>query len=365
MQAQVGQDSLDFDGQVSGVGSYAPDNALDLFVGVRYIPRISYGFQLDSATAQRIDFEASANVAGSFSSNTFESVQFRGRLAPYRLWARYTRRQFEFRVGLQKIDFGAATLLRPLQWFNEIDPRDPLQLTNGVYGALVRYYFLNNANIWLWGLYGNKKTRGFDAVETNRRIPEYGGRVQLPAPRGEIGVSYHHRTANTQDLSGVQPIDKIPENRIGLDGKWDLGIGLWFEASYVHKARSLGLLTNQALLNVGADYTFGIGNGLNVVLENLILNFSEKNLEWNDPISITAMNVSYPLGLFDNLSWVGTYNWTTRDPSLFVNFQHQFPKITTYIMAFYNPRNQLGIRQNELVNTFAGPGLRLMLVYNN
>jgi hypothetical protein len=365
VQAQVGQDSLDFDGQVSGVGSYAPDNALDLFVGARYIPRLSYGFQLDSATAQRIDFEASALAAGSFSSRAFESGQFRGRVAPYRLWARYTRRQFEFRVGLQKIDFGAATLLRPLQWFNEIDPRDPLQLTNGVYGALVRYYFLNNANLWLWGLYGNEKTRGFDAVETNRRIPEYGGRVQLPTPRGEMGISYHHRTATTQDLPGVEPFEKIPENRIGLDGKWDLGIGLWFEASYIHKARNIGRLTNQALLNVGADYTFGIGNGLNVVMENLILNYSEKNLDWKDPSSITAMHVSYPLGLFDNLSGVATYNWTTRDASLFVNFQHQFPQITTYLMAFYNPRNQLGIRPNELVNTFAGPGLRIMLVYNH
>ena len=58
--------------------------------------------------------------------------------------------------GLQKINFGSATMLRPLMWFDQVDPRDPLQLTDGVWGVLGRYYFLNNANIWLWGLYGNK-----------------------------------------------------------------------------------------------------------------------------------------------------------------------------------------------------------------
>ena len=364
-QAQMGQDSLAFDGQASVVGSFAPDNQLDLFLGGRYIPRLSYGFKLDSAKTKGIDFEASVNISGSLSSNSFESFRSRGRISPYRLWARYTRQQFEFRVGLQKIDFGAATLLRPLQWFNEIDPRDPLQLTNGVYGALARYYFLNNANVWLWALYGNEKTRGFDAVPTNKRIPEYGGRVQLPRERGEIALSYHHRVANTQALSEVEPLGKIPENRIGLDGKWDLGIGLWFEASYIHKSQNIGPLTNQTLLNVGADYTFSIGNGLNVVFENLLLNYSEKNLKMEDPINITALNVSYPLGLLDNLSSVVTYNWTSRDATVFVNFQHQFPKITAYMMAFYNPENQIGIRMNELVNTFAGPGLRLMLVYNH
>ena len=29
----------------------------------------------------------------------------------------------------------------------DIDPRDPLQLTNGVWGLLGRYYFMNNANL--------------------------------------------------------------------------------------------------------------------------------------------------------------------------------------------------------------------------
>jgi len=56
------------------------------------------------------------------------------------MWIRLSTKQFELRAGLQKINFGSATLLRPLMWFDKIDPRDPLQLTDGVYALLARYY---------------------------------------------------------------------------------------------------------------------------------------------------------------------------------------------------------------------------------
>ena len=39
--------------------------------------------------------------------------------------------------------------------------------TNGVNALLGRYYFNNNANIWLWGLYGNEDPRGFDITQSN------------------------------------------------------------------------------------------------------------------------------------------------------------------------------------------------------
>ena len=76
-------------------------------------------------------------------------------------------------------------LLRPLMWFDRIDPNDPLQLTEGVYGLLLKYTFLNNANIWLWGLYGNDDPKGWEAVPTQRKSAEYGGRLQAPFLSGE------------------------------------------------------------------------------------------------------------------------------------------------------------------------------------
>ncbi len=260
LQVALAQPRLEFDGQVSAVGSYSPENQFPLFSGGRYIPELDYGVELDSGKA--FDLEASVNIAGSVFFQPFDTGSWNGGINPYRLWARYTGKQFEVRVGLQKIDFGVATMLRPLQWFNQIDPRDPLRLTNGVYGILGRYYFLNNANIWLWGLYGNEKARGLDASETYAQHPEFGGRVQYPISRGEIALSYHHRTADARLLMDAPQFAQIPEDRWGVDGKWDVNVGLWFEVSHIRKQKDLGDLTNQTLLNLGADYTFGIGNGL-------------------------------------------------------------------------------------------------------
>jgi hypothetical protein len=358
-----GQNKIDYDGQLSIIGSYSPDNELDAFIGGRYIPEFSYGFALDST--KTFDLEASANISGSVLFHPFNKSNSDGNVDPYRIWLRYTSNQFELRAGLQKIDFGSASILRPIQWFNQIDPRDPLQLTNGVYGLLGRYYFLNNANIWVWALYGNEKTRGFDAINTNDKHPEFGGRLQYPVPKGELALSYHHRTANSEDLSYVPQLEKIPENRIALDGKWDVVVGLWFEAAYVRKSKNLDILTNQSLFNLGVDYTFGLGNGLTVIAEHLFAASDKKAFQFENTSNVTAATMAYPLGFFDSLSSVVFYNWTSKDFSFFLNYQHEFQKFTGYVMTYYNPKAQVGIQQNELFNQFSGPGIRLMVVYNH
>ncbi|MBR9775763.1 MAG: hypothetical protein GYB55_12370 [Cytophagales bacterium] len=353
-----------FHGQASVVGSFSPKNDLPFFLGTRYIPEFRLTTKIDSA--KNFDILASANLSSTILFSDFETSNTNFNLNPYRIWIRYSSKQFELRVGLQKIDFGSATILRPLQWFNQIDPRDPLQLTNGVYGIMGRYTFLNNANIRIWGLYGNEKARGFDVVPTNNSIPEFGGRIQHPVPKGELAFSYHHRSANTKTLGHVSALNKIPENRIGLDGKWDLGIGLWFEGVYIHKEKNVQNLTNQTLLNIGVDYTFPLGTGLNAVLEHMQVNFDEKQFSVNNGMHISAATFMYPISFFDNLSTVFYYDWASKNTSFFLNYSHQFQKLTGYLMAYYNPENtQTGIQQNELFNQFQGPGIRLMLVYNH
>jgi len=358
-----GQHKLEFAGQVSTFANYSPDNDLDVLLGCRYIPELDYAITLKNDNI--LDFEVSANIYGSVSFHPFDSSFFDGNIQAYRLWTRFTGKQYEIRVGLQKIDFGSAMLLRPLQWFDEIDPRDPLKFTIGVYGALGRYYFLNNANIWLWVLYGNENPRGFEIVKTYCKYPEFGGRVQYPVPKGEIAVSYHHRTADSQDLSGVPSYEQIPENRIGLDGKWDVEVGLWFEAAYIHKSKDIGILSNQTYLTIGVDYTFGVGNGLNVVVEHLVSALDKEPFAFKNTTNITASTLSYPIGLFNNISTVFYYNWDTCDFSFFLNYEHQFKNITGYIMPYYNPKNSQSLSENEFVDTFSGPGIRLMLVYNH
>ncbi len=358
------QDSLSFKGQFSAWEHFNADNNLPLWTGARYIPQINY--RLFFADDRLLDFEASANAYGTVGLNPFDTASFDGQIKPYRFWARYSARQFEIRAGLQKINFGSATLLRPLMWFDQVDPRDPLKLTDGVWGVLGRYYFLNNANIWAWALYGNDQPKGWELIGSNKNIPEFGGRLQLPVGRGEAAFSYHHRVAKI-DSFVVQETDydRIPENRIGFDTKLDLIIGVWVEAVWVKKKKDLGALTNQEILNIGADYTFGVGNGLTVIFEQLFASYNKTAFSFENTISFSMFNLTYPVGLFDNLSAIVYYDWTNNALYNYVNWQKQFNKITLYLMGYVNSKKYNIPTQGKGENLYAGTGIQVMLVFNH
>jgi hypothetical protein len=133
------QDTLIFKGQLSAYTHYNPTNELQLWTGGRYIPQLNYIINLPQKNL--IDFEASANIYGNVGMEPFSQFETDGNLKPYRAWARYSGKQFELRMGLQKINFGSAMMLRPLMWFDQVDPRDPLQLTDGVWGLLGKVLF--------------------------------------------------------------------------------------------------------------------------------------------------------------------------------------------------------------------------------
>lgn len=357
------QNTFELKGEASAYGSYSPDNDLDLFFGCRYLPEFNYGYTFENKSL--LDFEASANINGSVLFRPFDRAETDGAIKAYRVWARYSGQQYELRLGLQKINFGPAMMLRSLQWFDEIDARDPLKFTTGVYGALARYYFLNNATIWIWGLYGNENPRGFESLKNKKEKPEFGGRLQLPVPKGEVALTYHHRSASSEDVAGMPLFEKIPENRYALDGKWDIGVGAWFEAVHINKTKDVGVLSNQSFLTLGVDYTFAIGNGLNVTLENMTSTLNQKAFAFENNSNVTATSITYPLGLFNNISTMVYYSWKTEDFSLFVNYEHQFQKFRGYIMAYYNPKSQQRMGSISYENSFSGPGIRLMLVYNH
>jgi len=360
----VPRDTLIFSGQLSAWVLYNQVNSIPVYGTLRYIPTLKYAIKLQNN--RQFDFEGSANAFGVLGIRPFDKTHSEGSLQPYRAWVRYSTRHLEVRVGLQKINFGSATLLRPLMWFDQLDPRDPLQLTNGVRGALVRYYFPNNANLWLWSLYGNNKPRPWDMDLTNPDHPEFGGRFQSPVPKGELGITFHHRVTDFQGSAlSVPPYHAVDENRIGLDGKWDLGVGLWFEATLGHKSRDVGLITNAEILNLGTDNTFGIGNGLNVVFEQLLMSYDRKALAFANPISFSGLSLSYPIGMLDNLSLISYFNWTNNTSYNFLNFKRQFDKITFYIMAFWNPGNYQLPQQLNADNYYSGKGIQLMLVFNH
>ena len=208
------QKELYFKGQLSTWGHINPNNPYPFYLGGRYIPQLNYEIKLPES--KLFDFEVSANIYGDAGIHFFDSAEVDGNINAYRAWVRYSTEQLEVRFGLQKIDFGTATMLRALRWFDQVDPRDPLRLTEGVWAGLGRYYFLNNVNIWFWTLYGNKNPKGMEVIKTNSSFPEIGGRVQFPVPLGEAALSYHHRVADSRNFMETIPsYSEIQENRIG------------------------------------------------------------------------------------------------------------------------------------------------------
>jgi len=360
----TGQDSLRFSGQLSSWLNVNSGNEMPVWAGTRYIPQLNIGY--DGRGKGKFDTELSLNIHGAAGLNPFDSLYLSGRIKPYRAWVRYSTDQLEIRLGLQKINFGSASILRPLMWFDQVDPRDPLKLTDGVWGLLGRYYFLNNANIWLWGLYGNKDPRGWEFAKTNKDIPEFGGRIQLPIPSGEAALTYNFRKV---DLQKVRPLDpyygKIRENKLGFDIKLDIVVGLWLEGSWVNKNAELATLNNQEILNAGFDYTFGLGNGLYFIFEQLIMSYDERPFRFEDRMSFSSLSLSYPVSIFDNLSGIIYYDWKNNKTYNFVNWQRQFKNLTLYVIGYLNPKNYNIPSQGSEQNLFSGKGIQLMLVFNH
>ncbi len=357
--------SIEHRGQVSGWLTVNGDQVERSQIGARFIPELSLHKELSNKVS--FNTELSVNGYGTVQFNGWDKLNNRSKIKPYRLWLRLATTQFEARLGLQKINFGAASLLRPLMWFDRIDPRDPLQLTDGVYALIFRYYFLNNTNIWLWGLYGNKDLKGWEIIPSDREKLEIGGRFQFPLLNGEMAFTFHQRQIDlSKGIMGQNPVgnESIPENRFAIDGKWDIGIGLWFESALIHHDIDLPQMRYQALINLGMDYTFGIGNGLHGLFEHFLYKHSEKIFGAGEKISFSALSLNYPMDLLDVIRGMIYYDWKNKNWYRFVSWNRTYDRWQIFLMGFWNPK-QFQIYQNQQGgNLFAGKGVQVMVVLN-
>ncbi|MEW6335204.1 MAG: hypothetical protein AB1558_13130, partial [Thermodesulfobacteriota bacterium] len=253
-------------------------------------------------------------------------------------------------------------------WFDSIDPRDPLQLTNGVYGLLGRYYFMNNANIWMWGLLGNDDLKGWETLPSDKRELEFGGRAQMPVRAGEMALSYHRRRVDPTDsgFGRQHPSQgRFSEDRFGIDGKWDVGAGLWFEATVTHREIHVPEPRWQRMLAVGADYTFGIGSGLHLLIEQFVRSEADSAFGGGDSYRLSALSADYPLTVLDRIAAIVYYDWDRNEWSRLLQWQRTYDKWQVHASLFWNPERDSPTRGTAATGSFAGSGVQLMLVFNH
>lgn len=354
------RDSVCFQNQISIHSLYNPKSDATLLFGGMYVPQIDYLRDFSG------DKRLSAEVSGRFNFNMgfrpFETYDVQDPTASarfYRAWVRFSTQRNEIRAGLQQINFGSAYLLRPLQWFDGIDPTDPLRMTNGVWGILDRIYFKNNSTLWLWGLYGNKDVRMWEPYQLRYNLPELGLRFQQPVPKGEVALSTNFRKIEMN--VGTLNESKFLETKVGLDGKWDVGPGIWFEDSYTFTSQSSPFSAGWNLLTVGADLTPEGLDGLSFTAEHMLSSIfsGDRSITAN----FSAVMATWPINVFSRLGGIVLYSWEAGYLFRYMTYSLDFDQSSFYLIGFWNPTlASLQAPLGSSSGSFSGYGLQLMYV---
>ena len=357
----------EWQGQFSTVGDMRKiDDEYVSQIGLRYIPTWSLVVPWPSAI---FDTEISLDINSYYKRphSGGEATDFD--LSPYRFWFRRSTANLEIRMGLQKITFGPARLFRSLMWFDKLDPRDPLQITEGVWAMRIRRDFSNNANASAWGLLWNNEPKGWELIPTKKNNVEFGGRFQLPVWKGEIGFSGHNRIIGISDVPSYLNISTMakstPEIKAAIDGFFDIGVGLWFESSVVRANYGADFPNWQSFLTVGADYTLAIGNGVTVTGEHFFYSVDDKPFSKNNDVKMTGLMAMYPISLFDSLSGIIFYSWNAELAYFFLSWQRTYDDWTINLNTFFSSKSDESFSFNQSITDFSSRGIQLMLIFNH
>jgi len=281
----------------------------------------------------------------------------------YRAWLRSSVDQSEFRIGLQKINFGPAQFIRSLQWFDRINALDPRQHTEGVWSMLLRYYTLENSNFWFWALYDEHELKGHEILQSREDTVEMGGRIQLPILGGDLGFSFHNRAVSNNYLDEriTDNFKEAQEIRYGFDGRWDIGIGIWFESSIsvYQEIDELELYLEE--YTIGSDYTFELGNGLHTLAEHGYLRSEDRFLKIPArEHNISILTLDYPIGLYDKLMFLSGYYHEDNLIYYYASYNIAFDYVSIYFNASIIPEKDIGV----LNMAAGGRTLQLLLQFN-
>ncbi len=313
-------------------------------VDVHWIPEIQLSIPVGSSISLQGEYSFLGRVYGYWNEEQESDIS----MDSYRYWLRIGLPQSDLRVGLQKINFGSAKLLRPLQWFDRIDPLDKSEYTAGVKAGVFKHNWLNNANLWVWGVLGEDSIKGNEFVAGKERRMEPGARLQVPNPLGESAVSYHQRQMQQGN-----------EYRVGFDHRYDGAIGAWLEASAAKFEWSTASTMPKYMLasTMGMDWTAAIGNGIAITLEHMQTHDHNESIDKLHTMAAhTALMLNYPLGLLDSITFLGVHSHTADTDNVAIVWRRAYDYLS-WDLSLSLDRGYTPLQSHS-------PGLNLKISYD-
>ena len=200
-----------------------------------------------------------------------------------------------YKLGLQQISFGYADYLRPLDWFDTLDPLTITPISDGV-KALSRTRLKKNHNTKQWLLYENNEIQENQYFESKNHTTEYGGFYQLFKKKSEHLISYHYR--QIQDISTHQTGQEF---RVGTGHFFDKQLPLWFEQSM-----SINQINHEKTIHVQAMAGFEIKKPYikhtTLQIETMLEKTNNTNLGQQDWHSV--LELCYEKNGFETINWI-------------------------------------------------------------
>ena len=332
-------------------GNDPPADQSSFVTDLGYIPMLS--LSRDLSINRFVDLEWSYRMQYRMYE---EDVVFSNK--PYRQWLRYSSDQIEARLGLQKIAFGPAMVLRSLAWFDTIDPKDPTGQTDAVEAFRLRLFPTSSLALWLWSINNDQDTLS------------YGGRAELSASIGEWGLTYYQDPTELGQSVGQFPIFiSGPHQRAAIDYRYDGYFGFWFEGVGIFADRKQDVELNRfTLFTLGADYTIPVGPGLLIMAETMRINSSSTAKESSTEQTYTALMASLPINMLHQLMFIAQIDWDNSHMYNYLRWGITYDHFSlNFILSISPKRGDYEIAKEDLPKTVAGfgTGLQFMLIYNH
>jgi len=322
-------------------GNNAPTNQSSLEMSIGYIPTAS--FYKDMNNDMLFDAELAYKAEQYYSGDLLLLDNFE----PHRVWMRFSSQRMEARIGLQKITFGPAQMLRSLSWFDSFDLKDPTGQTDGVDAFRFQWFPSNSFSVWSW------------IVRNEQRAVSFGWRGELSSHMGEWGITVHHDPTDTLQMIGQTGawFDQR-HNRVALDFRYDGLMGFWNENALIFsKGKNITLAT------IGADYTLPVASGILIMTESMLINSSQKN---SDRV-YTAFMASVPLGMIHQIMFITQLDWEEEKIYNYLRWSATYDRYSLNFIASISPKRSAYKAKDYLLSKTAagfGTNFQLMFIYN-